>query len=299
MARNPDAERKKAIKAFKKAVYSPNVPISAIRENYDALFGHPLPPDAVDLEEAPEGEIPCDIITPEFAVADIAILYAHGGGFVSGSRQAYRSFCASLSHEAACRLILPEYRLAPEHPYPEALENLLAVFEGAAMRLARSVVLAGDGAGGNLALSLIHLLKAKYCQLPAAVVLFSPWADISGAAHRRENPDPVFTHEILDWQALQYALDISHENPLVSPIFGDFSGFPPMYIQCGSSELLAEDSMRLAEKAAASGAKVELEVFEGMWHFFQSFDSAGSDAARAVKKAGEWIRNFQKKRAER
>ncbi len=293
-----EAEQKKTIKAFRKAVYSPKTPIKTTRKNYDALLGNPILPNNIDIEEIAAGEVPCDVIAPEFAVESFTILYAHGGGFVSGSRYAYRNFCASLAHETACRLVLPEYRLAPEHPYPAALEDLCAAFTWTTEHMAKPafIIFAGDGAGGNLALSLIHYLKSKQYPLPAAAILFSPWVDASESAHKKnkKNPDPVFEPEVLSRQVLQYTYSSNLANPGVSPIFGDFAGFPPLYIQCGSNELLAEDSKRLAEKARESGAEAELEVFENMWHFFQGFDSVTPEAGTAVKKAGAWARSFQK-----
>ena len=293
-----EAERKKAIKAFKKAVYFPKATIKDLRENYDSLLANPILPNNTDIEEIEAGAVSCDIITPEFAAGSFAILYAHGGGFVAGSRRAYRNFCASLSHEAACRLVLPEYRLSPEYPYPAALDDVKEAYLYMAEHLAgaQSIIIAGDGAGGNLALSFIHLLKEKELPLPAAAILFSPWADISGKGRKKDkkSADPIFTQAALDWHALQYTFSSNLEKPSISPIFGDFSGFPPMYIQCGSNELFAQDCKRLAEKARASGAKAELEVFDNMWHFFQAFDSAAAEAGAAVKKAGAWARALQK-----
>ena len=294
-----ESEQKKALKAFKKAVYSHKSTIEAIRQNYDALFGNPILPNNTDIEEISSGDIPCDVITPEFAVEGFAILYAHGGGFVSGSRFAYRNFCASLAHEAACRLVLPEYKLSPENPYPAALEDIAQAFAWTKENVASpgSIILAGDGAGGNLALSLVHSLKAKDEALPAALILLSPWVDISQSERKKDkkSPDPVFTQDVLNWQALQYTFSSNLENPSISPIFGEFEGFPPLYIQCGANELLAEDARRLAEKATASGVDVSIEVFENMWHFFQGFDKVASEATTAVKKAGAWARSLQKK----
>ena len=294
-----EAEQKKAVKAFKKAVFSPKATLKALREDYDALFGNPILPNNTDIEEIAALDVPCDIITPEFAVEGFAILYAHGGGFVSGSRFAYRNFCASLAHETGCRLVLPEYKLSPEYPYPAALEDIAHVFAWAKENLAaaNSIILSGDGAGGNLALSLVHSQKAKEEELPAALILFSPWVDLSDVPRKKDKKsvDPVFTQEALNWQALQYTLSSNLQNPGISPIFGDFEDFPPLYIQCGANELLAEDARRLAEKAAKCDVNVSIEVFENMWHFFQGFDKVAAEATTAVKNAGAWARALQKK----
>lgn len=292
----------KAIKAFRKAVYSPKTTIGAVRENFDALFGNPILPNNVDKEEITVGKIAADILTPEFAVGNFTVLYIHGGGFISGSRYAYRNFCASLAHESGCRLVLPEYPLAPEHPYPAALEDLYAVSVWLAGRTqqAGSVIFAGDGAGGNLALSLTHFLKSKNARLPAALVLFAPWADMACTTRKKDkkNPDPVFTPEILQTQALQYTFASNLTHPHISPLLGDFAGFPSLFIQCGSRDLLAEDCAKLAEKAEASGVNVTLDIRENLWHFFQAFDRATPEAGNAVTAAGKWIRALQKQAAE-
>lgn len=294
-----EAERKKAIKAFKKAIPSSKVPIRAARKSYDELFADPFLPNNADVKEIEAGQVACDVISTDFALEDFTILYAHGGGFVAGSRRAYRNFCASLAHESACRLVLPEYRLAPERPYPAALEDIYTAYAWILKKMAKpsSVILSGDGAGGNLALSLIHFLKTKRYPLPAALLLFSPWVDLSANERKKDkkNPDPILTPQVLSWQVLQYTFRSNIANENISPIFGDFSGFPPMYIQCGSCELLAEDSRRLEEKAREGGVEASLEVFPAMWHFFQGFDNETPEALAAVKKAGAWVRAIQKR----
>lgn len=289
----------KAIKAFKKAAYNPKLPVSVIRKNFDDLLGNPMLPNNIDREEISINGTPADILIPEIAVEDFTILYAHGGGFISGSRYAYRNFCSSIAHETACRLILPEYHLAPEHPYPSALEELYAVFSYLTKNMAGhdSIIFAGDGAGGNLVLSLIHFLKSKGDTPPAALILFSPWADVSNENRKKNKKcdDPVFTNETLMGQALQYTFESNFSNPYVSPIRGDLTGFPQMYIQCGSRDLLLDDGRRLAEKAGSCGISVELDIRPDMWHLFQAFDSTTPEARCAVKAVGAWMRDFQKK----
>ncbi len=289
----------KTIKAFRKAVYNQKLPVAAIRKNFDALLGNPILPNNIDREEISINKIQTDILIPELAVENFTILYAHGGGFITGSRYAYRNFCSSLAHETACRLILPEYQLAPEHPYPTALENLYSVFSYLIKNNVSpgSVIFAGDGAGANLVLALIHYLKSKNLKIPAALILFSPWTDISNTNRKKnkKSADPVFTNEILTGQALQYTFESNFTNQYVSPIAGDLTDFPPMYIQCGSCDLLLEDTMKLGEKAAECGVDATTDIRSGMWHLFQAFDSVTPEARLAVKDTGEWVRKLQKR----
>jgi acetyl esterase/lipase len=290
---DPHALRQ-AGKLFKKAAFNAKTPIKAHRANYDALFGTVFLPNNIDLRDIDLGLIHADLIVPELAIGKRTILYAHGGGFIAGSRAAARNLCASLAHESASRLLLPEYRLAPEFPYPAAIEDLASAYswllrEGYA---AGDIVLAGDGAGANLVLALVHYLKAHRGQLPGGVAVLSPWADLacdSSSCTARKSTDPVHTRDALVAEALQYTYQSNFSNPQVSPILGDFSYFPPLYIQCGSEEILIDDATRLARKAENSGVKVTLDVEDGMWHLFQAIDSLTPRARIAVQKLGKWI----------
>jgi acetyl esterase/lipase len=287
---------RQAGKLFKKATYGAKTPLKTYRANYDALFGTVFLPNNVDLKTIDLGLIPAELIVPELAIGKRTILYAHGGGFIAGSRAASRNLCASIAHESACRLLLPEYRLAPESQYPAAIEDLAAAYswllrEGYS---ARDIVFAGDGAGANLVLALVHYLKAHQGQLPAGIVVLSPWADLacdSASCTARKSADPVHTRDMLVAEALQYTYQSNFSNPQVSPVLGDLSRFPPLYIQCGSEEILVDDATRLARKAENSGVNATLDVEEGMWHLFQAIDTLTPKARLAVQKIGAWVRN--------
>ncbi len=286
---------RQAGKLFKKTSYGPKTPLKAYRANYDELFGTLMLPNNIDLKEIDLGGIRADLLAPELAMGKRAILYAHGGGFVAGSRLASRNLCASIAHESASRLLLPEYRLAPEYPYPSAIEDLSQAWDWL-LREGHSpsdVYVAGDGAGANLALALVHWLKARKRELPAGIVLLSPWADLacdSLSCTARKSTDPVFTRDELVSFGLQYTYQSNFSNPQVSPVLGDFSGFPPMYVQCGTEEILVDDSTRLARKAENSGVRVTLDLEEGMWHLFQAIDALTPRARLAVQKLGAWVR---------
>ncbi len=282
-------------KLFKKTVFSPKTPVKAVRAQYEALLGTSMLPNNIDRQEVDTGTVPADLLVPELAIGERTILYAHGGGFIAGSRRASANLCASLAHESASRLLLPEYRLAPEYPYPTALEDLYRAYSWLLRKgtSPEDIVFAGDGAGANLVLSLAHYLRTKSVPKPAAIVAISPWVDLSCSSQAflaRKNPDPIHTRESLAAQALQYTWQDNFANPHVSPILGNFAGFPPLFIQCGSEEILIDDARALADRAARAGSPVTLDVCEGMWHLFQAIDSLTAEAHSAVRRIGQWIR---------
>lgn len=286
---------RQAGKLFRKAQYSPRVPVKTLRVAYDALLGTAILPNNIDLKEVDVGPVMADLLVPEMAIGKRTILYAHGGGFIAGSRLASRNLCASLAHESACRLLLPEYRLAPEFPFPTALEDMHRAYAWLLHQGISSgdIILAGDGAGANLALALVQYLDAQRVPLPSGVIAISPWINLACdtlAYTARKNPDPINSREIFQAQALLYTYQGNLANPRVSPILGDYAVFPPLFIQCGSEEILLDDAKRLAVKAQNAGVRVTLDVQEGMWHLFQAIDSLTPQAHLAVRKIGEWVR---------
>lgn len=282
-------------KAFRKTLYSAKTPLSVIREEYDAFFYSPHIPNNTDITHETMGSVPVDILKPEVAAANRVILYTHGGFFISGSCKAARNFCASFAHECACRLFLPEYRLAPEYPFPAGLEDIFSVYYRMIKYAAiapESIILAGDGAGAALTVALMQKLKERGLPLPAALALISPWLDLSCAAkemHALRKRDKFLSKEALIGAAGRYTTVDNVQNPLVSPLCGSFSGFPPVYIQCGSEELLAADAAALAQKIELAGGTVQLDIWQEMWHFFQAMDAQAKEAHLAVEKMGHWI----------
>ena len=277
-------------KKFKKAVLSRKHTIDEIRLAYDDILYSPHVPNNVDLSETELRGVGTDVLKPEMAVSGRVILYAHGGSFISGTKKAYRSFCAGL--------YLPEYKTAPEYPFPAALEDVYKVYakliESRTAEPA-NLILAGDGAGGGLILSLIHYLKNKRLPLPALLVLFSPWADLScsseGLSVNRKK-DFVFSQEALLGAAQLYTEEKNLTNELVSPIFGNFENFPPVFIQCGSNEILLDDSIRLCEKIEKAGGRAVLDKIDDMPHLFQAVPDYFSNAHLAVEAVGKKISEF-------
>lgn len=204
------------------------------------------------------------------------ILYCHGGGYTSGNLGYSRVLASKMAHATGYEVLSFEYRLAPEHPFPSALEDAKKAWDHL-MHLgygARDVVVAGDSAGGNMALVLSMLLRVEGRQLPRCLVLFSPWTDMtaSGKSYEEEREtDPMLTLGYIEAVRRAYAPEQDYTSPLLSPLFGDFTGFPPVFVQVGSEEILRSDSIRLRDRLVQSGIPCRLEVWSGMWHVFQLF----------------------------
>ena len=205
-----------------------------------------------------------------------AILYCHGGGYTSGNLGYSKVLASKLTQVTGYDVLTFEYRLAPEHPYPAAVEDALRAWDHL-MHLgygARDVVVAGDSAGGNLALVLCQALRNQKRMLPAALFLMSPWTDMSasGASYQeRSEIDPMLTPAYIAAVRDAYAPGLDPRLPQLSPLFADFHGFPPTLVQVGSHEILFSDSEGLQAAMRRDGVDCRLEVFEDLWHVFQMF----------------------------
>lgn len=207
---------------------------------------------------------------------DYIILQLHGGGYIGAMRNAYRTFAGLYSEVSQGMSVLTiDYRVAPENPYPAALMDAAAAFDWLLSRGWREeqILLAGDSAGGGLALALCMYLKDQGRSLPAGIIAMSPWTDLTASGPSYEDNyelDPLFgnTRDSLIYNK-DYVKDNDPRNPYISPLFGDYEGFPPLLIQVGSIEMLLSDSVLVAEKARKAGVPVKLTVYEGMFHIFQ------------------------------
>lgn len=224
------------------------------------------------------------------------ILQLHGGGYVGAMRNAYRMF-AGLYNEVShgMSVLTIDYRVAPENPYPAALEDAYAAYLWLLEQgwFSEQIILAGDSAGGGLAMALCHYLKDKGKQLPCGIVAMSPWTDLTASGESYDTNyerDPLFGKTR---DSLIYNKDYVGENdPMdayISPMFGDFRGFPPMLIQVGSFEMLLSDSVDVAAKAREQGVKVRLSIYEGMFHIFQMAAKLLPESRRAWVEIGKFI----------
>ncbi|MCM1046993.1 MAG: alpha/beta hydrolase [Clostridiales bacterium] len=220
------------------------------------------------------------------------ILYCHGGGYSTGSSVYARTLTTKLAISTSMDVLCFDYRLAPENPYPAATEDAMKVWDSLMLLGygARDIIVAGDSAGGNLALSLMLKLKQENRLLPRGAILMSPWTDLtaSGKSHiSRAKIDPVLDAPYLKEMTDNYAAGEDLTNPLISPLYGEFDGFPPIYIQVGDNEVLLNDATLLHKKLVKANVSAKMDVFKGMWHVFQM--SPFKTAYDAMDKNAEFI----------
>lgn len=245
-------------------------------------------------EPATLGGVRCERVVPQGAFPGRAILYLHGGAYTAGSPRSHRPMVARIAEAAGSIAIAADYRKGPEHRFPAAVEDATAVYR--AMLDGgldpRRLVVAGDSAGGGLALALALALRAEGLPQPAGFFVISPWADLtqSGASYRtKAETDPMITKAALDENALMYLGGLDAHDPLASPVFGDFQGVAPILIQTGSEEALLSDSITMADVLAHARVEVRLEVWPEMIHVFHAWSGGLQAARRAIKQAGAWM----------
>ncbi len=221
-----------------------------------------------------------------------ALLYLHGGGYVIGSASTHRGLTGHLAKASGCEVFTPDYRLAPEHPFPAALDDAEAAWMALIQRGFRpeQMAVAGDSAGGGLSVALAMRLRDKGLPMPSSITLFSPWVDLTQSQLYTPECEPVLQANWTEKCAALYAGPEALDNPLISPVFGDLSGLPPLLIQVGSEEILLNDSERLARVARRDGVSTSLEIHNGLWHVFQLHSSQLARAGAAVTSAGDHIR---------
>jgi len=240
--------------------------------------------------------LPLAWISPE-TDSQTVILYLHGGGYVSGSLVTHQMLCADLACSAEARVLFVEYRLAPEHPFPAALDDTRKAYhwllaQGVAPE---NIFVAGDSAGGGLSLALTLSLQDAGEPLPVGVVSISPWTDLtmSSVSHREKARAEMTLHpDNLRMWAFCYAGEGDLQNPLISPYFAEYAGFPPLLIQVGSEEVLLDDARVIAEKAEAAGVNVTLSVCEGMWHVWQTLGRLLPEAHEAFDEIGRFVHSI-------
>jgi monoterpene epsilon-lactone hydrolase len=243
--------------------------------------------------------VPSIWIEPRNTSSSRAILYLHGGGYTICSPATHRGLAGRIALAGDSRVLLIAYRLAPEHPFPAALEDALSAYRWLLEQgiSPNQIAIGGDSAGGGLTLATAVSLRDADDPLPAALFLISPWTDLtfSGeSVHTRAKADPMLRPDGDGSFARLYTGEHRPDNPLISPLFADLRGLPPTLIQVGNNEILLSDSTRLEEKLKAAGVDTRLEVWDGMWHVFQVFAPWVPEANRAIRKIGQFIREKTK-----
>ena len=266
------------------------------RKFYDALMESVSPRDDVRFESATVGGVPGVWVRPASSRSDEAILHVHGGGFVEGSATAYRHLVGHIAARACTSAFVPDYRLAPEHPFPAAIDDVLAVYRGMDGSGIRRIAVTGDSAGGNLALVLASCVGTKAVLAKASLVgavALSPLTDLtlSGASYEaRADADPYFTKQQLAEVVTAYLRGADANDPLASPLQGRFfSGLPPIRIHVGDDEVLLDDSRRYVERATAGGVDARLDVWTGMPHVFVASIGTLKASALALDAIGTFL----------
>ncbi|MEG0805941.1 MAG: alpha/beta hydrolase [Lachnospiraceae bacterium] len=260
-------------------------------------------PEHLSLTVIPMENFNMELLEGEQPHCEQIILQLHGGGYIGAMRNAYRSF-AGLYNELGkgISVLSVDYRVAPENPYPAALLDAIASYDWLIEKgyQEENIIVAGDSAGGGLALGLCMWLKDNHRKLPGGIILMSPWTDLtaSGASYDDNYElDPLFgrTRDSLLYNK-DYVGEQDPRLPYISPLFGSYQGFPPMLIQVGSYEMLLSDSVQVAQKAREQGVKVRLSVYEGMFHIFQMAMLYMPESKKAWIEVGKFLQFFQNKK---
>ncbi len=248
------------------------------------------PPKSIRVERLNVHLIPVEKLTPKKDPLKGILLYFHGGAWYTFSVATHHGWIGTITQLANVTAYIPEYRLAPEHPFPAAIEDAFQVYSWLVNEQhmnPREIIVGGDSAGGQIALALLLMIKESHLPLPGGGILFSPCIDLTGSGdYSKVIDDPILTPELNDINFKRYIGTQDPKQPLISPLFGDLTGFPPLHIQAGTREILLDDSVRLAQKITEIGGSVELKIWEGMTHDFPLFSS--------LKLVGRWIPECKK-----
>jgi acetyl esterase/lipase len=270
-------------------------PLSEFRTLYDRLgMMFPVPAD-VAVEPIDAGGVPAERLRAATAVPGRTILYLHGGGYVIGSPASHRHLAAALVEAVDATLVVLAYRLAPEHCYPAAIHDALAAYcwlleQG---QDPAQLVVAGDSAGGGLALAFMVSARRDGLPLPSAGVLISPWVDLEGTGKTldtRQARDPIVQRAGMLAMAEAYLGGRDPRTPMASPLHADLAGLPPLLIQVGTEEVLLDDSLRLDRRAREHGVATTLEVWDEMIHVWHFFHPQLQEGRQAIQRIGHYIR---------
>jgi acetyl esterase/lipase len=270
-----------------------NAPVAIQRARFEQNARLITPPRKIHRRPVIAGGVLSEWIEPRRTPTSPIILYLHGGGYIMGSPDSHRALAARIAAASHARALLLDYRLAPEHPFPAALEDAVSAYRWLLeQRIAPAqIVFAGDSAGGGLALAALMRLRDSGDPMPAAAVLMSPLTDMEGTGESirtRAQADPLLTD---DARVIfrHYLADNDPRSPWFSPLYGELYGLPPLLIHVGDDEILLSDSTRLAERARGAGVDVTLDIWDGMWHVWHFFAPYLPEARRAIAEIGMFV----------
>jgi epsilon-lactone hydrolase len=263
-------------------------------------------PDDLEVVEVELGGVPAERVAAAGADKERVVVHFHGGGYVIGSAASHRDLAARLSRASGATVVVPSYRLAPEHRFPAAADDALSVYRAVLdqAQSARSLAVTGDSAGGGLVLSTLVAARTEGLDLPAAAVCWSPWLDLAASLAAAEEAgydgsageppavdveDPVVNVQWLASAASHYLGDADPADPAASPLYADLAGLPPMLVVVGSVELMRPQALRLVEQAAAAGVEVETAEFTGAFHWWMVLAPDAPESDAALSRVGRFI----------
>ncbi|KEO86880.1 hypothetical protein EH30_04410 [Erythrobacter sp. JL475] len=272
-----------------------SLPPPELRVAFDAMGEITLPDPSIAFEAVNANGVPCEIGVAPGSRTDATIFYLHGGGYVIGSLASHRGLLSRLGQAAAMRTLAVDYRLAPEHPFPAAVDDAATAYQWLidSGTPPEKIVFAGDSAGGGLAVATMLRCKSAGLPLPRAAVLFSPFADMgtSGQSIIENRPrDVLVTEGVAPSMAETYLAGADPRSPEASPIYGDLTDLPPILIQVSSHEVLLDDSLRLLRAAILADVKVHLRVYQGLPHVWQLFTGMLDEGQAALDEAGAFFK---------
>jgi epsilon-lactone hydrolase len=276
-------------------VLNPNASVEETRAGFEQMTSM-FPVDAdIKREVVSAGGVKAEWVSAPDADAGRAVLYLHGGGYVIGSINTHRSLAARLSRASKARVLVIDYRLAPEHPHPTAVDDSVAAYRWMltqGLKPAR-IAVAGDSAGGGLTVATLVAIRDAKLPLPAAGACLSPWVDLEGIGESmttKAGVDPIVQKAGLLQMAAAYLGGKDARTPLAAPLYADLSGLPPLLIQVGTAETLLDDASRLAERARKAGVMVSYEPWESMIHVWHLFAPVLDEGQQAIDRIGEFVR---------
>ena len=288
--------RRAAIKRLKNLVFTPKSEIEQFRANIEKEFSSVFLPNRVEHTEETINGVVCDVLTPEVYASDRVMVYVHGGSFIGGSRKSWRVFCASLAHASSTKIIVPEIRLAPQHPFPAALDDVKLVLK-ALYAEHPNIIVAGDGSGASIALSLVLSLKEAARNKIHGILLFSPWLDFSEQApiyHDKKLKDELLSPDAMRRTGNMYTYTSNLTNPLVSPQYilpNMLEGFPNVYIQMGEKEIIINETKKFCMLLRSAHVPFTLDIWPNMMHMFQFADEFLEESHLAIDKVGKFIKD--------
>jgi acetyl esterase/lipase len=290
----PSKELDQVIELLKSIPPREKMDIAEMRSDMEKMAFLQSVPESTVCTPLIIGNIPAEWVVPKNVRSDAVILYLHGGGYVMGSINTHKSIVARIAEASQSQGLLIDYRLAPEHPFPAAVEDATNAYKWLMKEKfdPKKIIIAGDSAGGGLTVSTVINLKEKNLPLPAAVVCISPWVDLAMTGESlltRAAIDPMVQREGAAEMAKLYLGSKDPRSPLASPLYADFSKFPPMLIHVGTAEVLMDDSARMAKKAKEAGVDVTYEPWQDMIHVWHFFADILPEAREAINAIGKYI----------